>query len=69
MKVEVETLAELDQRFERFLGAAETVGLRLSRVQGDGRVQEYFTREEEPEYLRSARGSWTIPSPREFYPT
>jgi len=52
MKVQLVTLAELDERFERLLGAVETVGLRLSGVSGDGRVQEYFTREEAAEYLR-----------------
>lgn len=52
MKVEVVTLAELHERFERLLGAVETVGLRLSGVPEDGRVQEYFTREEATEYLR-----------------
>ena len=55
MKVEVVTQADLDERFERLLGAVEAVGLRLSGVPGDGWVQEYFTREEAADYLRVSK--------------
>ena len=46
------TAAELAEYFDRLTGSIDALGGRLSFLEGTGRLQEYFTREEAAEYLR-----------------